>query len=483
MTRNALILMPAKALEGVLLLVMSALYTRMFPPVVNGQYQITNTTVLALFLVSAAWLYNASARFVSEYRSPEGEKKFYSTFMLAFGVITCVVLALGALIWRLTGNLLFFAGSMMLTTYSLFTIMNGLLIQTDHILVSIGVSLLDVAGKILCAALLVGLRGGDTPYPAVFAAVISDLVASSVAMAVLHVVRNTRRRHFDRQLLSSLLAFGVPLIGMSIGTGLLSMVDRYIVTFMKGDAQAAVYMTNFTVSSGIFGMIAAAVVRATYPSLIASYAADGKAAAEKLLAQGTRLYFLIAMPAALGLFAVCQPLAHFMFEETYWPGASIIGIAAIAYFFMDLTEYAIKGFELTKNTRPVLGFSLTAAAIKIAATFALTYLMGIQGAAWGTLIAFLAYFLIVVVGMRDTFRFRPDGKSTARIFCSAAACAVCAYLVCTYLPLEGGGASVIKTVAGVCTGGLVYVACLLLSGEMKPEIEMLRQARRNRQGD
>ena len=113
MTRNALILMPAKALEGVLLLVMSALYTRMFPPVVNGQYQITNTTVLALFLVSAAWLYNASARFVSEYRSPEGEKKFYSTFMLAFGVITCVVLALGALIWRLTGNLLFFAGSIL----------------------------------------------------------------------------------------------------------------------------------------------------------------------------------------------------------------------------------------------------------------------------------------------------------------------------------------------------------------------------------
>lgn len=90
-------------------------------------------------------------------------KKFYSTFMLAFGVITCVVLALGTLIWRLTGNLLFFAGSMMLTTYSLFTIMNGLLIQTDHILVSIGVSLLDVAGKILCAALLVGLRG-ETPH-------------------------------------------------------------------------------------------------------------------------------------------------------------------------------------------------------------------------------------------------------------------------------------------------------------------------------
>ena len=35
-----------------------------------------------------------------------------------------------------------------------------------------------------------------------------------------------------------------------------------------------------------------------------------------------------------------------MFEDTYWSGASIIGIAAAAYFFMDLTEYAIKGFGL-----------------------------------------------------------------------------------------------------------------------------------------
>ena len=66
MTRNTLILVPAKVLEGVLLLVMSALYSRIFPPAVNGRYQIVNTTVLALFLVSAAWLYNATARFVSE---------------------------------------------------------------------------------------------------------------------------------------------------------------------------------------------------------------------------------------------------------------------------------------------------------------------------------------------------------------------------------------------------------------------------------
>jgi len=40
MTRNALILMPAKVLEGVLLLATASIYSRVFPPVVNGQYQL-----------------------------------------------------------------------------------------------------------------------------------------------------------------------------------------------------------------------------------------------------------------------------------------------------------------------------------------------------------------------------------------------------------------------------------------------------------
>ena len=107
-----------KVLEGVLLLVMSALYSRIFPPAVNGRYQIVNTTVLALFLVSAAWLYNATARFVSEYRSPQGEKTFYSTFLMSFGVITVVVLGIGALAWQIGGSFLFFAAAMLLTSYS-----------------------------------------------------------------------------------------------------------------------------------------------------------------------------------------------------------------------------------------------------------------------------------------------------------------------------------------------------------------------------
>lgn len=471
MTRNALILMPAKVLEGVLLLATASIYSRVFPPVINGQYQLVNSTVLALFLVTAAWLYNATARFISEYRSPEGEKTFYSTFLLSFGVITLAVLAVGAGAWLISGSFLCLAASVMLTTYSLFTMMNGLLIQTDRLMVSIAASLLDVGGKLAFSCLLAALFTAETPYPAVFGAVLGDLAASLVAMAALRAPFHIHPQYFSRGLLQDLLAFGLPLIGMSVGTGLLSMVDRFIVAAMMGEANASVYISNFTVSSGIFGMIAAAVVRAVYPSLIAGYAKDGLKAAETLLSQGLRIYFLIGAPAALGLCAVCRPLAQFMFIEVYWPGASVIGIVALAYFFMDLTEYAIKGFELTKNTKPVLRYSLLAAGVKIAATVILICLLGIQGAALGSLVAFLFYFLLVVWGLRRSVRLRPDGKSCFRILTSAFLCSFSAWLVCRFLP----AGPFVQTICGAGAGGVVYFVCLFVSGELKPEIEMIRQ--------
>ena len=381
------------------------------------------------------------------------------------------VLAVGAGAWLISGSFLCLAASVMLTTYSLFTMMNGLLIQTDRLMVSIAASLLDVGGKLAFSCLLAALLTAETPYPAVFGAVLGDLAASLVAMAALRAPFHIHPQYFSRGLLQDLLAFGLPLIGMSVGTGLLSMVDRFIVAAMMGEANASVYISNFTVSSGIFGMIAAAVVRAVYPSLIAGYAKDGLKAAETLLSQGLRIYFLIGAPAALGLCAVCRPLAQFMFIEVYWPGASVIGIVALAYFFMDLTEYAIKGFELTKNTKPVLRYSLLAAGVKIAATVILIRLLGIQGAALGSLVAFLFYFLLVVWGLRRSVRLRPDGKSCFRILTSAFLCSFSAWLVCRFLP----AGPFVQTICGAGAGGVVYFVCLFVSGELKPEIEMIRQ--------
>lgn len=468
MTRNTLILMPAKVLEGVLLMVMTALYTRWFTLKTYGSYQLINTTVLVLFLVTSAWLYNAAARFVADYKTDDEKRKFYSTFVISFGVICVAVILVGVGGSIVADTSLFVYGALMLCTYSLVTIMNGMLIQTGKIGASIAVSLLSVSGKIVCALVLMKIipSGANSVVPAVFAAVISDIIASSVAMRVLHIVSFTKIKSFSKTLLRELLKFGVPLIGMSIGVGLLSMIDRYIVSYVMGDESLAIYAANYTISSGIFGMITAAAVRATYPALIAGYSRGGRPEAENLLTHGLRLYLLIALPAAAGLCAVSAPLAAFMLDAKYAIGAQVIAITALAYFAMGLTEYAVKGYELTRRTKPVLVFSLIAAAVKIAATFALIPIFGIEGAAYGTLVAFATYFLLVVISMRKIFTFRPALKSTLKILLASALCFCGAYCVVAFLP----GGALLKLVGGVFAGGALYFAALLACGELKSEI-------------
>ena len=128
-------------------------------------------------------------------------------------------------------------------------------------------------------------------------------------------------------------------------------------------------------------------------------------------------------------------------------------------------------------------YSLLAAGVKIIATVALIRLLGIQGAALGSLAAFLFYFLLVVRGLRNSVRLRPDWKSTARILASALLCALAAWLLCRILPFgDTGTGAFLKTVYGALAGGGVYLLCLLLSGELKPELEMVRQAIQARRG-
>ncbi|WP_458863252.1 lipopolysaccharide biosynthesis protein [Acidaminobacterium chupaoyuni] len=475
MTKNTMLMMPAKVVEGVLLMAINALYSNWTTLEANGKYQAANTNVLVLFLITGAWLYNAAARFVADYDGEEGKKTFFSTFMLSYGAVTAAVMAAAAVLWGVSGNLIYLANGLMLSTYSLLTTSNGLLIQTGRIKASIGVSLLSVTAKILCAFGLLKLTGAaDSPYPLIFAAVLSDILVCSLALGVLRAPRYTRLSGFSRRLLGDLLRFGVPLIGMSIGVGLLSMIDRYIVKAVMNDAAMGVYITVQAVSSGIFNMISASTVRITYPALIAGYNHGGREEAEELLSQGVRLYLLIALPAALGLLAVCHPLAEFMYQKSvYHENAIIIGLVALGFLMMGLTEYAAKGYELTKNTRPVLYCSLAAAAVKIAVTIFLVSQMGIVGAAWGTLLSFTFYFFLVVFSMRDTFTFRLQKHSTLRIFTAAACCAGAAFLVSRFAP----GGALVRLAISVAAGGAVYVAVLLFTNELAPELAMIRAAR------
>ena len=85
MTRDAMLFLPAKIAEGLLLMLVSSLYSHIFLKEANGFFNSINLTIQLCYLILAGWMANAATRYVAEeYRTDRGEKLFFYSVYRVF---------------------------------------------------------------------------------------------------------------------------------------------------------------------------------------------------------------------------------------------------------------------------------------------------------------------------------------------------------------------------------------------------------------
>ena len=469
--------LPAKVVEGLLVIACSSLYTHIFVEGAVTGFNLTNTTVQLIYLILAGWMANSATRYVGEeYRADSGRGLFSTVSTIYLGL--CVIVAAGCGITAtvtVTGNTLYWGGALMFCSYTAFQVLNAALIQLGRVKASIFWSLTSATLKLAVAFALVGGKSNyPSAFPAIFANTIADGVASVGAVFALGLPTIVRLRYFSKPLLNRFLKYGVPLMGVSISVALLNQIDKYLVVGFYGDVLYAYYSTNNSIASGLFTMISVGIMRGVYPAVLRAWRDGGKAAAKPLLDQGVRLYLLIAVPAVAGLTAVSLPMSRFLFAKGYEAGAPVIAYTALAMLFMGLTEYANKAYELEQATVHVLQNSAIAACIKVVSSIVLLKLLGFTGGALGAIVAFASYFLITCARVRSRFLFRVPTLSVVRIVISAVLCGGAAY-ACTLLPLG----NILRLALACVVGAAVYAVCIISSGEGKEEMQaVLRRFKR-----
>lgn len=466
MTRDAMLFLPAKVVEGLLVIACSSLYTHIFTEPAVTAFNLTNTTVQLIYLILAGWMANSATRYVGdEFRTDQG-RALFSTVSTIY-LLLCALVAGGSVVSSLvTHNRVYLGGALMFCSYTAFQVLNAALIQLGRIKASISWSLLSAALKLAVAFALVGGKS-DYPsaFPAIFANTIADGVAAIGAIFALGLPAIVRLRFFSKPLLHKFLQFGVPLMGVSISVALLNQIDKYLVVGFYGDFKYAYYSSNNAIASGLFTMISVGIMRGVYPAVLRAWREGGQAAAKPLLDQGVRLYLLIAVPAVTGLTAVSLPFSRFLFAAGYDAGAPVIAYTALAMLFMGLTEYANKAYELEQSTVHVLQNSAAAAVIKVISSIVLLKSLGFTGGAVGSVVAFASYFLLTAARVRRRFIFHVPAKTLVRIIISALLCGAAAY-ACTLLPVS----NLLRLALAVFAGAFVYAICIVLSGEARAEM-------------
>ncbi len=470
MTRNALLFLPAKVLEGILVIACSSLYTHIFTKDAVGTFGIVNTSVQFAYLLLAGWMANAANRYVGEEYHKDAGQTLFSTVSAIYLCIGVVAALFCAVLSYQTADMTYAAGALMFLSYTVFQILNAALIQLGRVLPSIVLSLTSACCKLAIAYLVVGHmeNGYPSAYPAIFANTIADGVAGIGAMLALSLPTIARLRFFSAPMLRQLLHYGFPLMGVSISVGLLNQIDKYLVTGYYGEALFGIYTSNNAIASGVFTMLSVGIMRGVYPAVLQGWREGGQAKAKPLLDAGVRLYLLVALPAVAGLSAIALPLSRFLFADGYDVGAPVIAYTSLAMLFMGLTEYANKAYELEQSTLSVLQNSAASAVVKVLASMLLLPTFGFIGGAIGSVIAFAVYFFLTVLRVRKRFLFHIALSTLLRISGSALLCGAAAFGM-TQLPLP----SALQLLLGILAGGVVYTASIVLCGEGRAEFEAL----------
>jgi O-antigen/teichoic acid export membrane protein len=218
--------------------------------------------------------------------------------------------------------------------------------------------------------------------------------AATLGAALLACAPKLRLR-WDRDAMARMLPFGLWNIPAYFGAMMVQVVDRPIVQRLQGLDALGVYQANYRM--GIALMVLVSVFDYAWrPFFLQQYATRGDEA-KPLFARVFTYSTLILLLAFLGLafllpwlVGVRLPFVHrSLLRREYLSGTAIIPVVLLAYVFQGFYTNFIVGIYVREKTNRLPAVTGLGAATNVAANLVLIPRMGILGAAYATLAAYL----------------------------------------------------------------------------------------------
>lgn len=475
--------LPIKIIDGLILMVTLKVYVNIFSLEEFGRYSIYSKTVSMLYLFTLGWIGTAGFRFAKAYAGPNLDKEksreekqtYYSTIVFTYSVIVLGIILGSSLLTYVMPELLYDEGLRLLFPLIILLIgssMNQLfltlLIYLDEVRLNMRLVLLASLLKVLMTYVFYLLTDGHIMSILISHGLV-DMVLSMIAIHRLKIYRYIRMNAISKVIIKKFMAYGYPLIGLSLIMFLLNSSDQYVVTLVSGNSANAIYAANYTVAASLFTLITMGMNRGVYPRALKFWHAGDLVNAKATISQGFKYFLLIALPAATGLYMISDFISELFLDHAYIQGHRVIGIIAMAMLFYGMSEYMNKGHELKGYTVPIFIHCLIATIINISLNLLLIPQYGFIAAAYTTLIGFFVYFVLSFIRRAKILSWSVDYKSIIRIL-MANGLMVGMILFAKDLVTNTGLALIITMISAI----IVYVLGILIFGVLKEEIRLIR---------
>jgi O-antigen/teichoic acid export membrane protein len=226
---------------------------------------------------------------------------------------------------------------------------------------------------------------------------LANLIASCASLAMLAPVLLSRLAAPDRQRMRAMLAFGLPLAVAGIGSMIVQVADRPLMTRLVGGAaglsMSGIYGSCYKL--GIFMMLLVNMFdQAWKPFVLERAEREG---VDRLIARVLTYFAVLSSWAFLGVAFfvdafVKRPLfhGHALFGSAYWVGLPIVPVVTLGYLFNGLYYVMLAPLMIDKRMTSVGIATWIGALINIGMNILAIPRWGMMGAAWATCAAYVA---------------------------------------------------------------------------------------------
>lgn len=296
-------------------------------------------------------------------------------------------------------------------------------------------------------------------FPAALVCILSYLV-------VRKVVRIDIFQSIDRNMLATLIAFGVPFYASVVIEMVLGMMDTIMLGILTDLTQVGYYSLALWLM-GIVIMVTRPLNTAVFPAFSAIFAKDDRHGLEKIFGYSMKYNVYLLLPAALGMIVLADPIIRLFFPD-FLPATLALQILAIAAIFSSLRAMGTKFLSAVGETRPIMFFIIITMVVNIVLNYFFIIWYGIEGAAVAMTISYMLFMGLCFSRIFTQYRINLNFVPVSLIASLLMAGCVYGFMSLNLLPaLELLGIAItpyIALFAAILLGAIVYGVSLYLLG-------------------
>lgn len=212
------------------------------------------------------------------------------------------------------------------------------------------------------------------------------------------LLRHTLKFSISSAKMKELVIYALPMIPTTLSVWALSLIDRSLISSFLGLKEVAVYDVGYRIG----GLVASAIVpfQVAWPQF--AFSIMRRNDAPQIYRNITTFLATGCTLVALGIITFSEELVHILASEQYLGAVPVIRIVALSQIAWGLFPVLSIGSKISKRTVDIAIVTSMAAVSNILLNLILLPVMGINGAAIATLVAYLLLVVLTrIIGQRS----------------------------------------------------------------------------------